>query len=236
MTDKQLSALGERLYFAVIAARLSPPALADLARAILERRPWSELGARTKIATFLVAASLSGCAGEPSEKTRSPLRPTWTSRPISPSTTSRPRFRPPQSRRAANLSAIRKPSPQPTTLHPMPARSPPMRAALRTRLRRENSPLRRASKTRAARMPRSPRTTREWLPNPSTGPQLSSQRAVRFRSSLQQPPEIAHNESMSFSSKRGRKNAAAAARWDGLTSSQAAPAAVLGSTRPSPCP
>ena len=69
MTDKQLSALGERLYSAVLAARLSPPALADLARAILERRPWSELGARTKIATFLVAASLSGCAGEPSEST-----------------------------------------------------------------------------------------------------------------------------------------------------------------------
>jgi hypothetical protein len=48
MTDKQLSALGERLYFAVLAARLSPPALADLARAILERRPWSELGARSE--------------------------------------------------------------------------------------------------------------------------------------------------------------------------------------------
>jgi hypothetical protein len=67
MTDKQLSILGEKLYSAVLAAHLSPPALADLARAILARRPWAELGPRTKISTFVVAASLSGCAREPAD-------------------------------------------------------------------------------------------------------------------------------------------------------------------------
>jgi hypothetical protein len=67
MTDQELSSLGERLYGAIIAAQLSEPALEDLANAISTRRPWTNLGERTKIAVFVVATQLADMDGDSSE-------------------------------------------------------------------------------------------------------------------------------------------------------------------------
>jgi hypothetical protein len=61
MTDKQLSALGERLYTGLVAARLTDPALTQLMSAVRQRRSWSELDERAKISVFVVAAKLEGC-------------------------------------------------------------------------------------------------------------------------------------------------------------------------------
>jgi hypothetical protein len=59
MTDQELSTFGERLYTAIISARLSQPALQDLAENIEAQKPWDVLGDRTKIAVFLVAARMA---------------------------------------------------------------------------------------------------------------------------------------------------------------------------------
>lgn len=64
MTDRELSTFGERLYSAILAARLSEPAMRDLAQAIEDRRPWTHLGKRSKISIFVVAAQFERVEAE----------------------------------------------------------------------------------------------------------------------------------------------------------------------------
>jgi hypothetical protein len=57
MTDRELAAMGERLYEAIIETPLSPLEIGGLTAAFRTRTPWAELGSGLKVALFRIAAN-----------------------------------------------------------------------------------------------------------------------------------------------------------------------------------